>query len=92
MDDKKRPYDHLLELSIEELEELLIETGEEGWGGDEEYVDALVAAVVQKEHEHPTGRIPNADQAWLEFQLFYNTPERKKHIQHLEKDLVQKES
>lgn len=84
-------YDYLKDLSIEDLEVLLQKTGEADFEGDEEYVDAIVEEIVQREREHPTGRIPNVDQAWLEFQLVYNTPERKQYIQFLEKELRLKE-
>ena len=31
--------------------------------------------IEQREDEHPTGRIPDVDKAWAEFQEYYNIPE-----------------
>lgn len=68
-----RKYEFLEQLPIENLECLLrlssdsVET--------EAFLDAVTEVIVKREREHPTGRIPSAEEAWNEFQMIYNTPE-----------------
>ena len=38
-------------------------------------IDAIVEVVLEREERHPTGLLPDPEQAWEEFQQYYNTPE-----------------
>lgn len=70
-----RKYEFLSGLSIETLEHLLhLESDSDE---TEELLDAVAEEIVQREREHPTGRIMRVDDAWHEFQTVYNTPEGK---------------
>ena len=42
---------------------------------DKAYIDAIVEVVLEREERHPTGLLPDPEQAWEEFQQYYNTPE-----------------
>lgn len=67
---------YLSRLSTQKLLELLAaapapaETPE-----DKAYIDAIVEVVLEREERHPTGLLPDPEQAWEEFQQYYNTPE-----------------
>lgn len=73
---KNQNYAYLSRLSTQKLLELLAaapapaETPE-----DKAYIDAIVEVVLEREERHPTGLLPNPEQAWEEFQQYYNTPE-----------------
>ena len=73
---KNQNYAYLSRLSTQKLLELLAaapapaETPE-----DKAYIDALVEVVLEREERHPTGLLPDPEQAWEEFQQYYNTPE-----------------
>lgn len=67
-------YKFLSQLSVEELESLLLlraDTEEM-----EVFLDAVAVALIECERRKPTGRIPNIEDAWKEFQIYYNTPEK----------------
>ena len=73
---KNQNYAYLSRLSTKKLLELLAaapapaETPE-----DKAYIDAIVEVVLEREERHPTGLLPDPEQAWEEFQQYYNTPE-----------------
>ena len=73
---KNQNYAYLSRLSTQKLLELLAaapapaETPE-----DKAYIDAFVEVVLEREERHPTGLLPDPEQAWEEFQQYYNTPE-----------------
>ena len=73
---KNQNYAYLSRLSTQKLLELLAaapapaETPE-----DKAYIDAIVEVVLEREERHPTGLLPAPEQAWEEFQQYYNTPE-----------------
>lgn len=73
---KNQNYAYLSLLSTQKLLELLAaapapaETPE-----DKAYIDAIVEVVLEREERHPTGLLPDPEQAWEEFQQYYNTPE-----------------
>ena len=73
---KNQNYAYLSRLSTQKLLELLAaapapaETPE-----DKAYIDAIVEVVFEREERHPTGLLPDPEQAWEEFQQYYNTPE-----------------
>lgn len=73
---KNQNYAYLSRLSTPKLLELLAaapapaETPE-----DKAYIDAIVEVVLEREERHPTGLLPDPEQAWEEFQQYYNTPE-----------------
>lgn len=68
-------YVYLNRLSTEQLEELLRMDVEESKPGNEDVVFHILEVIEQRENEHPTGRIPDVDKAWAEFQEYYNVPE-----------------
>ena len=73
---KNQNYAYLSRLSTQKLLELLAaapapaETPE-----DKAYIDAIVEVVLEREERHPTGLLPDPEQAWEEFQQYYNPPE-----------------
>ena len=73
---KNQNYAYLSRLSTQKLLELLAaapapaETPE-----DKAYIDAIVEVVLEREERHPTGLLPDPEQAWEEFQQYCNTPE-----------------
>ncbi len=73
---KNQNYAYLSRLNTQKLLELLAaapapaETPE-----DKAYIDAIVEVVLEREERHPTGLLPDPEQAWEEFQQYYNTPE-----------------
>lgn len=73
---KNQNYAYLSRLSTQKLLELLAaapapaETPE-----DKAYIDAIVEVVLEREERQPTGLLPDPEQAWEEFQQYYNTPE-----------------
>ena len=67
-------YAYLNRLSTEQLEELLRMDVEESKPGNEDVVFHILEVIEQRENEHPTGRIPDVDKAWAEFQEYYNVP------------------
>lgn len=68
-------YAYLNRLSTEQLEELLRMDMEMAEPGNEDVVFHILEVIEQREDEHPTGRIPDVDKAWAEFQEYYNIPE-----------------
>ena len=67
-----RRFANLNRLSTEQLEELLrtaplLPDSQE----TSEYYDAIEEVILQRETEHPTGRIQDVDSAWAEFQEQY---------------------
>lgn len=75
---KNDPYETctgLDQLSTEQLEALLQADLEDPDQSNEAVIFHILEVIEQREKEHPTGRLPDADQAWAEFQQFYNIPE-----------------
>lgn len=68
-------YAYLNRLSTEQLEELLRMDMEESKPGNEDVVFHILEVIEQRENEYPTGRIPDVNKAWSEFQEYYNVPE-----------------
>ena len=68
-------YAYLNRLSTEQLEELLRMDAEEARPGNEDVVFHILEVIEQRENEHPTGRVPDVDKAWAEFQEYYDIPE-----------------
>lgn len=74
MADIPSKYRYLNRQSVEELENLLqLAVDVQSEDEDSEYVDAILKVIVEKEREHPSGRISDVDQAWNDFQTYYNT-------------------
>lgn len=73
----KNDFDYLKSLSTEKLESLLeIAVNPQSGNEDNEYIDNIIKAILYNEKCDPTGRISNVDEAWNEFQLFYNSTDR----------------
>lgn len=70
----RRRFEHLEDLTVEQLEELL-SAGVDISEGDDAYVDAIIEEIVRKEHKSPTGRLPDVDEAWRSFQEDFHTEE-----------------
>ena len=68
-------YAYLNRLSTEQLEELLRMDMEEGKPGNEGVVFHILEVIEQRENKCHTGRIPDVDKAWEEFQEYYDVPE-----------------
>lgn len=68
-------YAYLNRLSTEQLEELLRMDMEEGKPGNEDVIFHILEVIEQRENECSTGRIPDVDKAWGEFQEYYDIPE-----------------
>ncbi len=66
-------YWYLEQLSTERLEALL--TAQHGADADTELLDAIVEVMIEREKNNPTGRLPDIDTAWNDFQTYYNTPD-----------------
>lgn len=68
-------YGYLDDLSIEKLEELLLKSGELDREDEDAFLDAITEVIQRREREKPTGRLPDPDEAWREFQTHFNTTE-----------------
>ena len=67
-------YHYLERLSMEELENLLqLAVDPRSDQEDSAYIDAILEVMVEREKQHPTGRMTDVDQAWREFQQYYQT-------------------
>lgn len=62
-------------LSTEQLEALLRADLDDPSPDQEAAIFHILEVIEQREKERPTGRLPDGDQAWAEFQQFYNIPE-----------------
>lgn len=66
---------YLEQLSTEQLEDILrADLASEDQENDEA-VFHILEVLEKGEKENPTGRLPDTDQAWKEFQQYYNIPE-----------------
>lgn len=66
---------YLEQLSTEQLEDILrADLASEDQENDEA-VFHILEVLEKREKENPTGRLPDTDQAWQEFQKYYNIPE-----------------
>ena len=66
---------YLEQLSTEQLEDILrADLASEDQENDES-VFHILEVLEKREKENPTGRLPDTDQAWKEFQQYYNIPE-----------------
>ena len=66
---------YLEQLSTEQLEDILrADLASEDQENDEA-VFHILEVLEKREKENPTGRLPDTDQAWKEFQQYYNIPE-----------------
>lgn len=72
---RPKRYDFLEKLSMNELEELIRKSAELQQDDEDAFVDAITEVIMRKEKENPTGRLPDVDDAWREFQTHFNTPE-----------------
>lgn len=68
-------YAYLNRLSTEQLEELLRADMEASKPGNDEAVFHILEVIAQRENQQPTGRIPDVEEAWKEFQREYDLPE-----------------
>lgn len=73
--DGNEKYAYLNRLSTEQLEELLRADFESPEHGDTDVIFHILEVIKKREEEHPTGRLPDVDKSWEEFQQYYNIPE-----------------
>lgn len=73
--DGNEKYAYLNRLSTEQLEELLRADIESPESGNVDVIFHILEVIEKREEEHPTGRLPDEDKAWAEFQQYYNIPE-----------------
>lgn len=73
--DGNEKYAYLNRLSTEQLEELLRADFESPEHGDTDVIFHILEVIEKREEEHPTGRLPDVDKSWEEFQQYYNIPE-----------------
>lgn len=68
-------YAHLDRLSTEALEEFLRADMESPDDDNDEAIFHILEVIEQREKDNPTGRLVDVDEAWAEFQQYYNIPE-----------------
>ena len=68
-------YAYLNQLSTEQLEEILRMDLEDAKLGNEDAIFHILEVIEQREKELPTGRIPDINKVWGEFQAYYHVPE-----------------
>ncbi len=71
-------YAFLRALTTEHLEQLLKADYSASMSEDaaEEFIDAVIEVMLEKEKEDPSGRLADVDKAWAEFQTYYTGPDR----------------
>lgn len=75
MAENDEKYACLDQLSTRQLEELLRADIESPESSEEGVIFHILQVIEQREKEEPTGRLPDVDKAWEEFQQYYNIPE-----------------
>ncbi len=73
--DNREKYAYLDRLSTERLEELIRADIDCPDDTNDEVIFHILEIMKKREREHPTGRLVDVDEAWAEFQQYYNTPE-----------------
>lgn len=68
-------YAYLNQLSTEQLEEILRMDLEDAKLGNENAIFHILEVIEQREKELPTGKIPDINESWGEFQAYYHVPE-----------------
>lgn len=68
-------YSYLDRLSTEQLEELLRADLASPDQNNEAVIFHILEIMEKREKENPTGRLPDIDQAWADFQQYYEIPE-----------------
>lgn len=74
-DGKTQTNRFLDRLSTEQLLDLMREDFESSESGDGELTDRILEVIEKREKEKPTGLSSDVDQAWADFQKYYNTPD-----------------
>lgn len=74
-DGKTQTNGFLDQLSTEQLLDLMREDFESSESGDDERIDRILEVIEKREKEKPTGLFSDVDQAWEDFQKYYNTPD-----------------
>lgn len=73
-------YPFLTSLDMTQLEALLKTdySGSMSQQASEEFIDAIIEVMLDKERKEPSGRFPDTEKAWTDFQTYYNAPGRKR--------------
>ena len=64
---KNQNYAYLSRLSTQKLLELLAAAPRPQNARGQSYIDAIVEVVLEREERHPTGLLPDPEQAWRSF-------------------------
>lgn len=75
MGDHGRGYSHIEQFSTQQLQELLHTDLDEPKGMDPELIYHILEVIEQRKEETTSRRLPDVNQAWEEFQTYYNVPE-----------------
>lgn len=68
-------YAYLDQLSTEQLEELLRADFDSNDESNVDIIFHILEVIEKREKSNPSGRLPDTNKAWEEFQQFYNIPE-----------------
>lgn len=73
-------YPFLTSLDMTQLEALLKTdySGSMSQQASEAFIDAIIEVMLDKERKEPSGRFPDTEKAWTDFQTYYNAPGRKR--------------
>ena len=74
-DGKTQTNGFLERLSTEQLLDLMREDFESSESGDSELTDRILEVIEKREKEEPTGLSSDVNQAWVDFQKYYNIPD-----------------
>lgn len=74
-DGKTQTNGFLDRLSTEQLFNLMREDFESSESGGGELTDRILEVIERREKAEPTGLFSGVDQAWMDFQKYYNTPD-----------------
>lgn len=68
-------YAYLNRLSTAQLKDLLRADMEGVTSGNDEAVFHILEVIEERENKHPSGLVPDTEEAWAEFQQYYDVPE-----------------
>ncbi|MDR1156819.1 MAG: DUF4367 domain-containing protein [Oscillospiraceae bacterium] len=80
---KEKTYAYLNHLSTEQLEALLCADSMSTETGNDDMIFHILDIVETREHISPTGRLPDVEASWKDFQKFYNPSEGESRLLYL---------
>lgn len=75
MENHDREYSYLEEFSTEQLKEIIRVDNDSPDGIDPELIDHVLEVIIKRERQAPTGWLPDKEEAWNEFETYYDIPE-----------------